>query len=304
MPSVNKKKEQVSRFTCVVRGHGFFKGWSSHHVRVLFEIVECADGNGPSARKRMAFGQKSRTGGDAYVQPNVSKKEMKRMKEVALKRFHNKLAAAQSGIAPDDEAPMTVPATASEVNEAKMHQADLCQYCNTHPVPCTGTMHVLDDTFVTVANRKRWKQRERRVRTAKRAVEELLREAGANLWDRIKAIAGVRVLYHQTGDDAARSILESNCMRRGERGMFGGGIYFADSPEATESKAHDHGAILKCAVYVGKQLVVHARKNFTFSSVTNEGYDSVHAQRAPGFLPSGDEYIVYNKDQVLKIVRA
>lgn len=110
----------------------------------------------------------------------------------------------------------------------------------------------------------------------------------------------VRVLYHLTarGED----IKESGEMLRGSRGLAGGGIYFADSPDTCRAKALSNGYIIKARVLVGKAKVVSLGplnlgaiiNQYDFTSLQGEGFDSLQIEG----LRTGDEFIVYNKDQV------
>jgi len=111
-----------------------------------------------------------------------------------------------------------------------------------------------------------------------------------------------RVLYHMT--DAGEEIKKSGEMLRGKTGLVGGGIYFADSPETCRAKAESQGYIIKAKVLVGKakrvsfgassKFLESLMNQYTFTSLQAEGYDSLHAVE----LRTGEEFIVYNKDQV------
>lgn len=107
-------------------------------------------------------------------------------------------------------------------------------------------------------------------------------------------------LYHQTNPEAASAILGSQRMNRGSEGLAGGGIYFAESPAATERKAHQHGVILSATVRLGsiKYLDADGDRSTTFHSLQQEGHDSTRIAR-----PGGTEYCVYNSDQVSNIRR-
>jgi hypothetical protein len=89
-------------------------------------------------------------------------------------------------------------------------------------------------------------------------------------------------------------------MIRGQTGSMGGGIYFAESPEATNRKARgeNKGVILKATVSLGniKHLDV-LDNNANFHDLLNEGFDSIKTN----YFQSGVEYIVYNFDQVANI---
>lgn len=110
-----------------------------------------------------------------------------------------------------------------------------------------------------------------------------------------------KVLYHLT--NSGQAIKQSGEMRRGSSGLVGGGIYFADSAEVCKQKAHTTGWLITARVLVGKAKVVDMSgfksltallNQYSFQSLQSEGYDSI---RVSG-LKTGEEYIVYNKDQV------
>lgn len=106
------------------------------------------------------------------------------------------------------------------------------------------------------------------------------------------------LLYHQTSPDAAEAILETQKMMRGSKGVVGGGIYFAESPGDTHHKAQGRGVMLAAKVSVGrvKVLNVGPDKDYTFTSLHQEGFDSVLVR-----MRSGPEWVVYNYDQVQEV---
>ena len=83
-------------------------------------------------------------------------------------------------------------------------------------------------------------------------------------------------------------------------GYAGAGIYFAETPsDARRKSQHGNDVCLKALVWLGKSKVIDRRDpNITFTSLKREGFDSV---RLTAF--TGDEYIVYNWDQVEDIQR-
>ena len=111
-----------------------------------------------------------------------------------------------------------------------------------------------------------------------------------------------RVLYHQTDEDSARAIISSQQMYRGDSGLAGGAIYFAESPMETNAKAKRSGVVLRCTVELGRIKTVGSDgdPSATFSSLRREGYDSVCILGRA----SGTEYAVYNRSQVRDIRRA
>jgi len=110
--------------------------------------------------------------------------------------------------------------------------------------------------------------------------------------------ANVRTLYHQTSSSLALSIVHDQNMSRGTSGLAGAGIYFAESPQATERKAVLHGAILAATVALGnvKTISKYGDASASLSSLIHEGYDSVCIPRDAGY-----EYVVYHHDQVSNI---
>jgi rubredoxin len=112
--------------------------------------------------------------------------------------------------------------------------------------------------------------------------------------------SNVRTLYHQTSPEFASEIIRSQRMRRGNPGLAGSGIYFAESARETEHKAQKKGAMLRATVRLGRVKTVSSNgdSSVTFASLQAEGYDSVRIPR-----PGGTEYVVYNWDQVTSIER-
>jgi hypothetical protein len=109
------------------------------------------------------------------------------------------------------------------------------------------------------------------------------------IWTSIKdTLKGGKKLYHCTSEHNAQSI-ERGGFRPGSHGIAGGGIYFAETPTDAVRKAHNHGAVLKCRVKLGKVLDVayEGDSSLTLSEVKRLGYDSV---RIPRF---GTEYCIY-----------
>ena len=105
-------------------------------------------------------------------------------------------------------------------------------------------------------------------------------------------------LYHQTSTTAANSIVSSQTMKPGSKGLAGGGIYFAETPYATNHKAHQKGSILKAQVDLGKQkhLGYNGDKYMNNQTLTKQGYDSVRIAR-----PGGTEHVVYQSGKVKSV---
>ena len=110
-------------------------------------------------------------------------------------------------------------------------------------------------------------------------------------------------LYHQTDAETAEIILRTQRMKPGSGGLAGGGIYFATTPELTGHKAHKNGVILEATVSLGKVHTLDAPgdPDMTLQKLKSKGFDSVCIARA---VSSGQEYVVYDPEQVLSIVRA
>merc|ERR1712130_1001600 len=108
-------------------------------------------------------------------------------------------------------------------------------------------------------------------------------------------------LYHITSPNSAQLIFKEHKMTRGGQGMFGGGIYFAETVQAAKHKALHRGFLITAKVFVGKEKVVMNAQGgqFTFRELQKLGFDSVHAPKGSG---NGEpERVVYNFDQVCVI---
>jgi len=108
-------------------------------------------------------------------------------------------------------------------------------------------------------------------------------------------------LYHQTTAVGGKAIATSGEMRPGSRGMYGAGIYFAETPKQTIGKAlvdpNETRYMVKATVAIGDERVVHrARPYLNDEIIADQGYDSVLA--LPGAGLSRPERVVYNSDQV------
>jgi len=108
---------------------------------------------------------------------------------------------------------------------------------------------------------------------------------------------GPVTLYHTTSADCAEKILAGKRMYRGSQGCVGGGIYFADSIDASQRKARASGVTLKASVDLGQSLVVSSLSTqYTFTDLQSQGYDSITLT-----CLNGKEYIVFNCSQVRDI---
>jgi len=108
-------------------------------------------------------------------------------------------------------------------------------------------------------------------------------------------------LYHQTSPDIAKLILNS-AFRVGTQGWCGGGIYFANSPADTETKAigpdSHKGFIIEALVDVGHVLDMNSTcdRQMSGPKLWARHYDSIRFD--PG---DGMEFVVYESDRVLSM---
>ena len=111
------------------------------------------------------------------------------------------------------------------------------------------------------------------------------------------------ILYHQTSEEVAQIILSKQEMKPGSQGLAGAGIYFATTEQLTGHKARRHGVILEAEVDLGK---VH-----TLPAEGDRGMTLQKLRRLPGGpfnsvciarpVTSGQEYVVYDPSQVIRI---
>lgn len=122
-----------------------------------------------------------------------------------------------------------------------------------------------------------------------------------SLWRMIRIVGcGPRVLFHTTSLPSAMCIVATQRFLRGSRGTSGAGIYFADTPVASQWKAQRAGVTLVALVWPGcARTTTHTTGDEDFLSLECEGIDSVRA-----VYMNGDETIVYNYDQAFPIVPA
>ena len=115
---------------------------------------------------------------------------------------------------------------------------------------------------------------------------------------------GTMVLYHQTDEGGATGIRNDSSMRCSSSGAYGRAIYFADSAEATDRKAHHKGWIIKARVRMGKALVCRSgRSGLQERDLADHGCESVYAPTGPqGGSP---EYAVFDssKIEIIEICR-
>lgn len=108
-------------------------------------------------------------------------------------------------------------------------------------------------------------------------------------------------LFHQTDLSSADKIISTQTMLPGSKGLFGAGIYFANTLEATDYKAARRGVYLIAEVNLGKTFEVRKKdvtsKKIDVTQIRSQGYDSIFGHG----LKSGREYVVFNSNQVSHI---
>jgi hypothetical protein len=107
---------------------------------------------------------------------------------------------------------------------------------------------------------------------------------------------GQKRLYHATSATAATEISRTKQMVAGRDGMFGGGIYFADSIESALHKARYKEFIIEARVDLGRALVVEAPdRNLDLNAIREVG---CHSVKGRGFSQAEWEYIVFESSRV------
>ncbi|KAK8898474.1 hypothetical protein M9Y10_000763 [Tritrichomonas musculus] len=90
-------------------------------------------------------------------------------------------------------------------------------------------------------------------------------------------------------------------MLPGAKGLYGAGIYFANTIEATDHKAHRRGVYLIADVYVGKYKEISKAEaisgNFNVQQIQSNGYACIFGYR----MPTGREIIVFDPELVRNI---
>eukprot|EP01084_Bolivina_argentea_P268207 455484_1 len=111
----------------------------------------------------------------------------------------------------------------------------------------------------------------------------------------------ILTLYHVTDEKSAESIFKQNKMKCGSKGMFGGGIYFAETPKNAHYKALRTGVLITAKVFVGNEYNAKdgSAGSFDFKSLQQLKFDSVYAPNGSG--SGAAERVVYNSDQVYLI---
>lgn len=109
------------------------------------------------------------------------------------------------------------------------------------------------------------------------------------------------VLIHQTSQAAADIIIRTQEMKPGASGLFGPGIYFANTIEAAQIKAHQKGVFLIAEVFLGKTKSISRvdvdAGNFNLAAIKAQGYTAIIGYR----VRSGREIIVFDSKRVRNI---
>lgn len=108
-------------------------------------------------------------------------------------------------------------------------------------------------------------------------------------------------LIHQTDLACAEQIISSQKMLPGAKGLYGAGIYFANTIEATDLKAHKRGVYLIADVYLGKYTKISKQEalsgHFNVQKIQSDGYTSIFGYK----MPTGREIIVFDPERVKNI---
>lgn len=104
-------------------------------------------------------------------------------------------------------------------------------------------------------------------------------------------------LYHVTDEAGIAGIHRTQMMKAGSKGMLGGGMYFAETPDQAKDKAKHRGFLLEVLVRVGWIIVLDREVNhgLTKDMLRAVGCDSV---KSVGHN-TGNEYVVYDPDQII-----
>lgn len=110
-----------------------------------------------------------------------------------------------------------------------------------------------------------------------------------------------RSLIHQTDKAAAEAIVKSQKMIPGTGGLYGGGIYFANTIEACDGKALRKGVYLIADVYLGRTKAFEkkevVKKPLNPQKILSDGYHSVVGIK----MATGREFVVYDPERVKNI---
>ena len=157
------------------------------------------------------------------------------------------------------------------------HKVLLCERCIEEGFPCPGWCNIVTGQSNTTP--------------ALRLPFNVLRRRK----NRLAQENRIRILYYQTDEASAESILESQTLQRGILGMAGPAIYFAETPKATDLIAQELGVILECVVHLGrtKQLGSVGEPNLTAKKMIETEFDSATFR-----VKKTVAYAVYFTDQI------
>jgi hypothetical protein len=106
-------------------------------------------------------------------------------------------------------------------------------------------------------------------------------------------------VYHCTNHRAALQILAQGVFRPGTSGLFGAGIYFAESEASARHKAaHDgsgDGAIIRADVDFGWAAVYEGGRRLTAAAISAQGCQSVKGRSSSG---ADWEYVVFDSSRI------
>ena len=107
-------------------------------------------------------------------------------------------------------------------------------------------------------------------------------------------------LIHQTSPENAEKIISTQQMIPSASGLFGPGVYFANTIEATNLKARQRQTYLIADVYVGKSVRISkdeaTKGNINFQSFRSQ-FNSIFGHG----MPTGREIIVFDPNRIKNI---
>jgi hypothetical protein len=112
-----------------------------------------------------------------------------------------------------------------------------------------------------------------------------------------RQVVGPKTVDHATNLEAGKNIFREGRMRPGTGGMWGPGIYFADSIQAARHKSrHGNEVVVMVTADFGTALVADcALSNTTPISLTNTGCQSVMGRGNPS---SDWEYVLFDSSRI------
>jgi hypothetical protein len=115
------------------------------------------------------------------------------------------------------------------------------------------------------------------------SVREICENARTHLTRMIVTNIGVKRLYHATSRKAGASIYDQKKMLAGRNGMFGAGIYFAETKEVARLKSRNGPDIIVTSdVNMGRALVLESPSNsMTLARLHFLGCNSIQGRSSP-----------------------